>query len=274
MSEQPTGDTPEAWGAAAHGYATHAPRLMGPFAADFADLLDLNDRMHVIEVAAGAGALTTTLSNRAGSVLATDYAPGMIAVLKDRIAAENLSNVECRVMDGQSLDLEDASFDRAACSFGLMLFAQRAAGFGELFRVLKPGGRVMVSAWAGPDQMDAFTIFATALKQAFPDMPPPPKPPSIFSLANSDQFRAELADAGFADVQMSTVTKEMVVETADDAWEIATAGAPPIISLLARVGEQGRKKVRQALDEVVQAKWPKGPIRLVNTAIVGTATRD
>jgi len=65
-----------------------------------------------------------------------------------------------------------------------------------------------------------------------------------------------MADAGFTDVQMATVTKKMALTSAEDVWTIATSGAPPIMALLERAGDAGREKVRQALVEIVQAKWP------------------
>src|SRR3546814_11352329 len=82
-----------------------------PFPARYAEAalarVTLTSDSRVLDVAAGTGALALLAARTGAQVLATDFSPGMIA----RIAASNLPNVEARVMDGQALALEDASFD-------------------------------------------------------------------------------------------------------------------------------------------------------------------
>ena len=177
MVTSTTLDTPENWGAASREYAEFSPRMMGAFAGDVADRLEVDDSTNVLEVAAGTGAFTQTIAQRAGSVLATDFAPKMIEVLRERMQAAGVANVAYQVMDGQALELEDASFDRSVCCFGLMLFPDRVKGFSELRRVTRPGGRVVVTGWAGLDQFEAFALLAHSVAEAFPDMPRPPSPP-------------------------------------------------------------------------------------------------
>ena len=180
-NSMPNPHTPESWSAASQGYAEKvAPALMESFAEEFIDRLKVDGNSEVLEVGAGSGALTETLAKKVKSVLATDFAPGMIEVLRARMAAAGVTNVRCEVMDGQALKVEDASFDRAGSSFALMLFPDRARGFSELKRVLRPGGRAVVSGWTGPDKFEAFGLFLEALQSAFPEMPPPPQPPAVF----------------------------------------------------------------------------------------------
>ena len=140
------------------------------------DRLQVDQNSEALEVAAGSGAITHVLAKRVKSLLATDFAPDMIAMLRERLRAQGVDHVTYEVMDGQALAIDDAQFDRAACAFGLMLFPNRAKGFAELHRVLRPGGRAMVSAWSGPEQFEALEIFLGAVRRAFPDLPPPPAP--------------------------------------------------------------------------------------------------
>ena len=78
---------------------------------------------------------------------ATDFAQGMIDRLNQRITKEGLDNVRAEVMDGQNLDLVDASYDVAASVVGVIFFPEIAKGFSELRRILKPKGRVAVVCW-------------------------------------------------------------------------------------------------------------------------------
>jgi len=271
MKTPPSPDTPENWGEASRGYADEvAPRMMEAYADEFADRLDVDSDTEALEVAAGSGALTQALAKRVKSLLATDFAEEMIAILRERMRANGVENVTCEVMDGQALALDDASFDRAACSFGLMLFPDRAKGFAELRRALRPGGRALVTGWAGPENFQALGIFLQAVRMAFPNMPPPPAPPPVFSLADPDSFKAQMEAAGFDEVEVSFVSRELEVDDFDVMWGMLTSGAPPVQMLFDRVGPQGKGKVRDTLAGIIEKRFGSGPIHLTNVATVGS----
>lgn len=271
MQAPPTPDTPENWNAASHGYAEHvAPRMMEAYADEFADRLDLDSSTEALEVAAGSGALTHVLAKRVKSLLATDFAADMIAILRDRMRAAGADHVTCEVMDGQALALDDARFDRAACSFGLMLFPDRAKGFAEIRRVLRRNGRALVTGWAGPEKFEALGIFLGAMRAAFPNMPPPPGPPPVFSLADPAGFKSQMEAAGFQDVDVDFVSRDLEVADFDAMWGMLTSGAPPVQMLFDRVGPEGKGKLRDTLAGMIEERFGAGPIRLTNVATVGT----
>lgn len=269
----PSPSTPENWGAASRGYAERvAPFLMRPFAEELIDRLDVDENSAVLEVGAGSGALTEVLFPRVKSLLATDFAPQMIDVLRERLEALGATNVGCEVMDGQALRLEDSRFDAAACSFALMLFPDRHKGFAELHRVVRPGGRVAVSGWAGPDKFEAFGLFLAALNSAFPDIPPPPSPPPVFSLSDPTDFMSQMEAAGFTDVDVEFVARDLEVPDFDTMWTMLTAGAPPVQVLFDRIGPSGKERLRNHLGEIVDEKYGEGSIRLTNVATIGAGT--
>jgi len=270
MKSPPTPDTPENWDAASRGYAEKvAPVMMRAYADELVERLDVDANTEALEVGAGSGALAEALSGRVKSLLATDFSPKMVEVLRERMQAVGAANVTCEVMDGQALELEDASFDRAACSFALMLFPDRAKGFSELHRVLRPGGRAVVSGWAGPDKFEAFGLFLEAMRNALPDIPPPPAPPPVFSLANPADFKAQMEAGGFNDVEVEFVSRDLEVAGFEDLWAMLTVGAPPVQVLLDRIGPDGRDRLRDVLGRIVEQRFGSGAIRLTNAATVG-----
>jgi demethylmenaquinone methyltransferase/2-methoxy-6-polyprenyl-1,4-benzoquinol methylase len=98
----------------------------------------------VIDVACGTGKLAAALADQVGPfgrVLAVDLSPGMIA----HGAQANYDLVQLEFRLGNALDLPsgDAEFDAATIAFGLRNLADYAAGFRELRRVVKPGGRIV-----------------------------------------------------------------------------------------------------------------------------------
>lgn len=268
---QQTLETPENWDAASRGYAEQvAPRMMETFADAILDRLRPDADMAALEVASGSGALTQAFHKRVRSLLAVDFSPAMIELLRLRMAADGAKNVTFEVMDGQALDLADNSFDCAASSFGVMLFPDRAKGFSELNRVVRPGGRVTISAWSSPDKFQAFGILMAAVQKAFPDMPPPPAPPAVLSLADPDVFRAEMEQANFKDVEVERVDRDLELPDAETAWGMMTVGAPPARALLDRVGPEGASRIRDKLYEIAGERFGSGPIRFTNQATIGT----
>ncbi len=273
MSELPTIDTPENWSAASHGYATKvAPFMMETYAEEFVNRLDLRDHHETLEVACGSGALTSELAKYAQSVLATDFSEKMLEFAKKKVDNAGLSNVSFQLMDGMDLQIEDNTMDRAACSFGLMLFPDRHKGFTELRRVLRSGGKAMVSGWGGPDKFEGFAIFMNAIQRAFPDFPKPDSPPPIFTLADLENFKQQMEAAGFKDVSTDYVTRELLIDSFDGLWAMMTTGAPPIKMFFQKVGSNGIEKLRDALAAIVNEKFGNGTIILKNAATVGVGT--
>jgi SAM-dependent methyltransferase len=175
-------------------------------------------------------------------------------------------------MDGQALEATDNTMDRAACSFGLMLFPDRQKGFKELNRVLHPGGKAMVSGWAGPDKFEGFGLFMGAILKAFPDFPRPATPPPVFSLADPGSFKAEMEAGGFKDVTVEYIDKEGQWNDFDELWTTLTIGAPPIKMLFDQIGDEGKDRVCDALAEIVNERFGNGMIQVNNTATVGVGT--
>lgn len=122
---------------------------MRPYAITTLDLLGLTNgrpRPRLLDVAAGTGEVAAEAARRGAEVLATDFAPGMVDVMRRRFATERL-DARAEVMDGQALGLEDESFDLGTSTFGLIFFPDPLVGLRELRRVLRPGGRVAIASW-------------------------------------------------------------------------------------------------------------------------------
>ena len=169
----------------------------------------------VLDVAAGTGALALEAARCGARVLATDFSPGMVARLADRFREHGAEGSEARVMDGQALDLADASFDAAFAMFGVMMFHDWRRGLSELARVVRPGGRGCVGVWAQAEGAGPTPVFHETYRRVLPDKPIPPTPPAMTRLADPAGFRAEMEAAGFRDV---------VVQTISGVYEVPSAG--------------------------------------------------
>ena len=97
----------------------------------------------VLEVAVGTG---LNLGLYPGQVTLTgmDLSPAMLDVARRR-ATDLGRDVDLRVGDAQRLEFEDASFDTVVCTFGLCAVPDDGGAVGEMVRVLRPGGLLLLA---------------------------------------------------------------------------------------------------------------------------------
>ena len=110
----------------------------------------------VLDVATGTGKVAADLHARSqpgGSVLGIDISPAMIGVAKRRFAGR--PGLAFEVGDALALPTEDGSFDAATIAFGMRNLPDYAAGFAELARSVRPGGRVVCLEIARPKSRPA-----------------------------------------------------------------------------------------------------------------------
>jgi SAM-dependent methyltransferase len=102
----------------------------------------------VLDIGAGSGTdtlLAAGLVGPSGRVIALDMTPAMVAKLSRNIAAAGVTNVEVLAGNAEAIPLPDASVDVVTSNGVLNLVPDKAKAFAEIFRVLRPGGRVQIA---------------------------------------------------------------------------------------------------------------------------------
>jgi len=146
-------------------------------------------------------------------VLATDFSEQMIEYMNNVIKKESYENIEAKVMDGQNMyGVQDNTFDYAYSIFGLIYFPDRLKGFKEIHRVLKPNGKVAVTAWR--PEVSFIRIFTYAFNQFFNtnannNTHELPLKSTCLSLSDESKFKSEMEKSGFRDVKIHSVTHYM-----------------------------------------------------------------
>jgi ubiquinone/menaquinone biosynthesis C-methylase UbiE len=199
MNGPPRDQQAEAWSDGAAGYDSAFAPFTYPYAREALRLLEVGPGTTLLDVGAGSGAVTLQALKLGVDVVATDFAPGMVELLARRLAEEGRGDVRVAVMDGQALDLEDATFDVAISMLGLIFFADIDAGMRELARVTRPGGRVAVGAW-DLDHFHLSTLVRTAVARALPAMDLPTAEPSWSRIGHADGLARLFEEHGLRDV--------------------------------------------------------------------------
>lgn len=193
--------------------ARHYEKTAHPFTVRYAEAalsrVALTSGSRVLDVAAGTGALALLAARTGAQVLATDFSPAMIA----RIAANNLPNVEARVMDGQALALEDASFDAVFSIFGVIMFPDWRKGLAEMARLTRTGGHGVIATWREPGAA-TFLLLGQIRRKLFPDRGGITMPEAVKALSEPADFARELVAAGYRDPRIEPVTHDYMLDLA------------------------------------------------------------
>ncbi len=99
----------------------------------------------ILDIAAGTGTSSAALARSGADVTAADFSAGMIEV--GRKKHPNLTFVEA---DAMALPFADAQFDAVTISFGLRNIEDPKKALGEMYRVMKPGGRLVICEFSKP----------------------------------------------------------------------------------------------------------------------------
>jgi SAM-dependent methyltransferase len=230
----------------------------------------------VLDVAAGYGEPGLTAARTVapgGRVVCTDISAEMLAVGRERAAAEGLDNLQFVERDAEELRFEEASFNAVLSRQGLQFLPDVPGVLTRLHGFLKPHGRLAAAVW-GPPGTVQFAAPVPVIRAELQLPPPPAGIPGPFALADVGQLAALVEAAGFTDVQTGTVTAIYQTGSPELATRWLRDVAPPIASLVdahpPEVQERVWAKVTQAWAPYTTAD---GRVRLENQAVWVTGTK-
>ena len=228
----------------------------------------------VLELACGPGGVgiaAARLVAPGGEVVLSDVVAEMTAIAAARAAAAGADNVQARVLDIESIDEPDASYDVVLCREGLMFAPDPARAASEIRRVLRPGGRVAIAVW-GPRERNPWLGLVFDAVSAQTGRPvPPPGVPGPFSLGDSATVVALLADAGLAGVQISELPTPLRAGTFEEWWARTSALAGPLAKILAALPEGAAQALRERLRDAVRPYTTPSGLEIPGLTLIASA---
>jgi ubiquinone/menaquinone biosynthesis C-methylase UbiE len=182
------------------------PLIFAYYARDLAVRVARANPAHVLETAAGTGALTREIAAALpahATVTVTDLNQPML----DHAAASlrHDGRFAWRQADALVLPFADQIFEVVACQFGAMFFPDKVKGYAEARRVLTSGGRFIFNVWDRIDENDFALVVTDALATVFPVDPPRFMARIPHGYHDVARIRADLIAAGFASVAIETI---------------------------------------------------------------------
>ena len=125
------------------------------------ELSTFNFQLSVLDVACGTGDMAVELVRYGCDVTGIDISEEMLAIAKRKV-----ENAKWIVADAENLPFDDNAFDAVTCAFGVRNFAGLERGLGEMVRVLKPGGRLVILELSYPENpalLALYKLYATKI---------------------------------------------------------------------------------------------------------------
>ena len=216
--------------------------MLRPAAQDLLDACAISAGQEVLDVGAGTGNLALLAAEEGASVVASDLTPEMVDKGRARTGAEGV-DVEWVVADAEELPFEDARFDCAASVFGAIFAPRPEVMIAELFRVVRPGNTVGLTAWGDYGlQAEIFGVFDEYRPQS--DFPKP-------SLWGDSQVAEERLAPYANRVQTQKLTLPWEFDTWEQAWT-AFANNGPLVAMRQMAGDEQFATMRVKVEEVVK----------------------
>jgi SAM-dependent methyltransferase len=256
-------------------------RLMGPlffepYAAEAARRLAWLRRGALLETAAGTGIVTVAVAKALPAevaITATDLAPPMLDAAAAKLPP---GRVTFRQADAQRLPFEDAAFDALLCQFGMMFLPDKATGYAEALRVLKPGGRLLFSVWSEFDRNPVPAVVQATVAARYPSDPPTFMARIPHGYSDIPAMSAALERAGFDAVSAERVELPCRAPSARHAATAICQGTPLRNEIEAKAGP-GLEAVTAAAVEAVARDLAGGaadtPFEVPMEAIFVSAAR-
>lgn len=233
-------------------------------------LINPKDGEVILDVASGTGepglTIATMIPN--GKVVITDLADHMLEIANEHASQKGIKNIETLACDVCELPFADNTFDAISCRFGFMFFPEMQLAANEMYRVLKPGGRIATAVWSAPENNFWVTAIGGTINRNMQLPAPPPGAPGMFRCAKPGLLQDLFKQAGFKNTSEKEVIGKMRCGTADVYWNMMTEVAAPFVAALSKADEVMKEKIKREVYQLVSQKYPEGNVTIDSSAQV------
>jgi ubiquinone/menaquinone biosynthesis C-methylase UbiE len=219
-----------------------------------------------LDVACGTGGVTELAAAAGADATGIDLAPALIETAKERAAAQGLE-IDYRVGDAESLDVDDASYDVVTSTFGVMFAPDQQRAAGELARAARPGCKLGLSTWLPDGGIGAMFTMLAPFQPPLPDGAGAP-----LDWGRPEHVEALLGDA--FELAFETRTSTDTGESGEYFWQFYVENFGPVKTLAGMLDDDRREELHRAWVDFFETNYRvDGGIQYAREWLLVTGTR-
>jgi len=183
--------------------------------------LNLREGARVLDVCCGTGSSAipaAELVGTSGFVIGIDLADRLLALAREKARQRGLQNVAFRAADMLELDYSADSFDVVLCVFGIFFVPDMPAAIRQLWRLVRPGGKLAITTWGRNVLEPANSVFWRSVREHRKELPIQSHPWD--RIADPEGLRQLLRAAGVEAAEVIAENKWHPIRSPEDWWTI------------------------------------------------------
>jgi ubiquinone/menaquinone biosynthesis C-methylase UbiE len=250
--------------------ATHYEECLGPmffepYGIEVAKRIDPSSIQIALEVASGTGRITRHLRENisaSAKLIASDIDNDMLSIAKEKLKDYD---IDWQIIDAQQLPFKDNTIDLVVCCFGYMFIPDKSKAFAEAYRVLRPGGMLLITTW---DKLELNVASYAYKKNAakYLGYPLPESYNLATSMHDKSIIRSFLENAGFSKITIEQVKQNSVTPTAKEAVDALTQGGGIYDEIMKR-NPAWMDEIRAITEKELSEKYGNAPMKAPISAV-------
>jgi ubiquinone/menaquinone biosynthesis C-methylase UbiE len=257
------------WETVSQGYEQHFADLTNQSVNEVLNAAAVEDGKQVLDVCCGPGVIAAGATARGAKTFGIDFSSSAVD-----IASTNVPDAEIYEGNAQSLPFSDNTFDAVVCGFGIIHVPDPQKALSEMYRVLKPAGRVAVSVWTLPSPNNGFGLIYGAIKEHADMGVDLPHGPDFFQFSDPDKLTEALLEIGFNEPSVNEVSQTWELKEPQGLFTSIMEGAVRARALIAAQTSDVQESILETVAaEVSEYKSSDGIYRVPMPALIGSAVK-